>query len=430
MPEPTPEPTNAPEPTPAEKPRCRAITTSGHRCKNNAAHNGHLCYPHAHHRNPVLPDPTHVAIPLLEDHASIQLVLSQVTHGLLTLKLDPERARAIIYCCQVAAATMPRPPRMSTPQANPQPVGPTTVGTTADPLRPAACGPWPDDDDDNDDLVYRLAVDDQGIICGDGDLPAPNAHWQPASPEATPWDLLDAAPNQSKPTPRSPWDPDTHCSCAICTELLKMEADPINHPHLQPVVNPFCKRNRAGCQGPVSENRCSYCEGLYKYDPAKYDRQRRRRSSEPTDETWPEQRDRVPHPSRPAVPGERVGSRETEPVKNPRTPYVCQPCADVGEPEPQPLPNPIPDQFPDADPMLNAYIPADPEDSDAALDLNASAARLAPGSWPPAPGRPSGNTQNLLPSNPFAMNKTNRTAPRGVPHARPLLSYTSQRWKD
>ncbi|MGB7170454.1 MAG: hypothetical protein WBD32_15710 [Acidobacteriaceae bacterium] len=414
MPEPTPEPTNAPEPTPAEKPRCRAITTSGHRCKNNAAHNGHLCYPHAHHRNPVLPDPTHVAIPLLEDHASIQLVLSQVTHGLLTLKLDPERARAIIYCCQVAAATMPRPPRMSTPQANPQPVGPTTVGTTADPLRPAACGPWPDDDDD-DSLVYRLALDDQGIICGDGDLPAPNAHWQPASPEATPWDLLDAAPNQSKPTPRSPWDPDTHCSCAICTELLKMEADPINHPHLQPVVNPYCKRNRAGCQGPASENRCSYCEGLYKYDPAKYDRQRRR-SSEPTEETWPEQR-----------------NRKTEPVKNPRVPHVGPPLADVGEPDPQPLPNPIPDQFPDADPMLNTYIPAEPDGPDAPLDLNAAAARFAPGYRPPATGHrlpatgcPPGNTQNLLPSNPFAMNKTNPTAPRGVPPGRANTAFRAE----
>ncbi|MGA7521433.1 MAG: hypothetical protein WBW84_03070, partial [Acidobacteriaceae bacterium] len=105
MPEPATEPTNAP--TPEEKPRCRAITTSGHRCKSNAMHKSHLCYPHSVHRNPVLPDPTHVAIPVLEDHASVQLVLSQITHGLLSNKLDPERARALIYACQVAAATMP-----------------------------------------------------------------------------------------------------------------------------------------------------------------------------------------------------------------------------------------------------------------------------------------------------------------------------------
>ena len=108
-------------PTPPTEPRekCRAITTDGHRCKNGATYNGHLCWPHAHHRNPVLPDPSHVVVPLLEDHASVQLVLSQVTHGLLTNKLDPERARAIIYACQVTAVTLPRPARLPSPESNP-----------------------------------------------------------------------------------------------------------------------------------------------------------------------------------------------------------------------------------------------------------------------------------------------------------------------
>ncbi len=259
MPDPTPAPASTP--APEEKPRCRAITTDGHRCKSGALYEGHLCWPHFHHRHPVLPDPTHVSIPLLEDHASIQLVLSQVAHGLLTHKLDSERARALIYTCQVANATLPRPPRMPSPQ-------PTQPTPDPSQRRP--------DEEDDDDQVYRLALDYQGPISADGDLPAPNAHWQPPSPDATPWDLIDAAPNQSKPTPRSPWDPDAHCSCAICTELLKLEADPRSHPHLQPVVNPYCRQNRPGCQGPASSSRCHYCESLYKCDPDKYDRPRRR----------------------------------------------------------------------------------------------------------------------------------------------------------
>jgi hypothetical protein len=173
---------------------------------------------------------------------------------------------------------------------------------------------------DEEDLVYRLALDDQGIICGDGELPLPSVHWQPPSPEATPWDLIEAAPNQSKPTPRSPSDPDSHHNCAICDEIRKMQGSPYRHPHLQPVVNPFCKHNQPGCQGPASDSRCLFCESVCQSNPDTYNRPRRRTRSQAL---------------RPTVP------------------------------EPQPLPNPLPEQFPDNDPMINPRIapPASPNPS-------------------------------------------------------------------
>ncbi|HZZ40811.1 MAG TPA: hypothetical protein VFE06_16870 [Acidobacteriaceae bacterium] len=398
MPEPTAEPTAALPNETEKRDRCRAITTDGHRCKNGATYNGHLCWPHAHHRHPVMPDPTHVAIPLLEDLASVQLVLSQITHGLFTYKLDTDRARAMIYACQVASSTMPRPPRLPSPGTDPN----------------------QDSADGKSDTVCHLALDYEGLICGDGALPAPSAHWRPASPEATPWDLIEAAPNQSKPTPRSPADPDTHENCAICDEIRKMQGQSYLHPHLQPTVNPYCKWNQSGCQGPASDSRCRACESVYNYDPARYDRRRRRhseRSEEPRGpQTGPEREDRVPHPSRPLS-----GARGWE-AENPSQPKsrVNDIAADNEEPEPQPLPNPLPDQFPDNDPMLNGYIPIEaPDDSSTTLDLKAAA---EPATLYSAPCTPypafRGNTQKLLPSNPFQMNKRIPLPTQGVPHGR------------
>ncbi len=462
-----PEPTEPAETLPNEtkkRDRCRALTTDGHRCKKGATYNGHLCFPHAHHRHPVLPHPSHVAIPLLEDHASIQLVLSQTAHGLLSNKLDPERARALIYACQVAATTMPRPPRMPSPQPRvphlpgvgtweaenpspgedprvPHPSRPAFQGERVggresetqplpgtDPLRPEPGGPWPDtdDDDDDEDTVYHLALDYEGLISGDGDLPAPSAFWRPASPEATPFDLIHAAPNQSKPTPRSPADPDTHENCAICDEIRRQKGMPYLHPHLQPTVNPYCKWNQPGCQGPGSDSRCRACDGVYRYDPNKYDRLRRRNRARLSDQTEesrlphpePERETRVPHPSRPPL------ARGWE-AENPNQRTGSRPSDGSDEPEPQPLPNPLPDQFPDDDPMLRGYRIDDPEPDpkEATLDLNAAAdpAFL----WPVACGPNAvpcalwpalrGNTQNLLPSNPFTMNKTTHPNAGGYP---------------
>ncbi|MGA7521848.1 MAG: hypothetical protein WBW84_05170, partial [Acidobacteriaceae bacterium] len=266
-----------------------------------------------------------------EDHASVQLVLSQITHGLLSNKLDPERARALIYACQVAAATMPRPPRLPTPPQSPQTSGAPSLsrqhlGATGWEPGPESLGTGDRGLGTDESLVYHLALDYEGLISGDGDLPAPSAHWQPPSPEATPWDLIHAAPNQSKPTPISPFEPETHRNCNICAEIRRLQGIPAMHPHLQPVVNPYCKFNRPGCQGPASDSRCISCDTVYLANPRKYNRAR-------------------PRPD-----------RASEYSQDPSVSSVVESL-----PEPQPLPNPLPEQFPDNDPMLNGYI-----------DLNAS----------------------------------------------------------
>ena len=123
MPEPitiSPEAAIPTQPTP--KPQCRAIRTDGHRCRGIALAGLHLCYAHYHHRFPSLADPDHLSVPLLEDAASIQLLMTQVAHGLLSNKLDPARARTAIWAAQVAAYTLPRPARLKDPEPQGDPV--------------------------------------------------------------------------------------------------------------------------------------------------------------------------------------------------------------------------------------------------------------------------------------------------------------------
>jgi hypothetical protein len=196
-------------------------------------------------------------------------------------------------------------------------------------------------------MVYRLGLDDQGLVCADGEPPAPNARWSPALPTASPIDIIHVAPNQSKPTPRDPEDAETHrCDCPICLEIKKMKGDPRNHPHLQPVVNPYCKRNRAGCEGPGSPTQCSYCEGIYKLAPRKYARVRHTA--------------RVPHPwpgeeTTVRIPG--VGTWDDKPsaVGSGRD----RKRMETKEEPVQLLPNPLPEQFPENDPMLRGRIDLD-----------------------------------------------------------------------
>jgi len=447
-----PEPTTQPAADPNQpKPRCRAIKTDGHRCKNPATWSGHLCWPHAHHRNPVLPDPSHVVVPLLEDHASVQLVLSQVAHGLLTHKLEVDRARALIQLCQVASFTLPRPPRMPTPKPDPpdpmtratqkpetakQELGTNNRGLETDNRGLAtdnqqlgtnnwglgtSSGPWPDE------WVHRLALDYEGIICGDGDLPAPSAHWQPASPEATAWDIIHAAPNQSRPTPISPFEPETHDNCTICQEIRRLQGNPVMHPHLQPVVNPYCKSNQPGCQGPTSDFRCLACDDRYHSNRRRYDRARIRQTRDSNLREEPADPD-----SGSTSPGSSVSSavKDSPTASGPRfRPRTDPNTGNDADYDPRlRLPNPIPEQFPDDDPMLRGYIPLDDK-----LDLKASAdPAFPPGSSLPAVCSPrpvpctlwavatrEGNTQNLLPSNPCAINKTNPSLNRGGTPRRP-----------
>ena len=129
-----------PVPCNLPRPHCRAIKTDGTRCNGLVLKGLHLCWSHFHHRHPALADKDHISIPLLEDHASIRLVMTQIVHGLLSMKLDPARAKAAIWAAQVAAHTLPRPARLKGNEPEGEP-------------------------------VHRLGADHDGLISADPDPP-------------------------------------------------------------------------------------------------------------------------------------------------------------------------------------------------------------------------------------------------------------------
>ena len=135
---------NQPKPAPEKRPRCRALTVGGHRCKNYVLGGLHLCFSHYRNRRPALPDPRYVSVPLLEDRSAIQLMATQILHGILSHRLDPQRARAATYVLHVAALTVERPPRPR----------------LADPEPPA-------------ESVSSLGRDFDDFISADGDLAEP-----------------------------------------------------------------------------------------------------------------------------------------------------------------------------------------------------------------------------------------------------------------
>ncbi|MGA8906695.1 MAG: hypothetical protein WB524_03695, partial [Acidobacteriaceae bacterium] len=90
--------------------RCRALRVNGLQCNATAILGQPFCHTHGRYRNPECPKKgSRIVMPLLEDHSSIQLVLSQVAHGLFSGDMDPAHARSLAYTCQVAAQTLPRP---------------------------------------------------------------------------------------------------------------------------------------------------------------------------------------------------------------------------------------------------------------------------------------------------------------------------------
>src|SRR5579872_2113170 len=134
-----------PKPIPSNRPFCRALTVDGVRCKKRVLGGLHLCYSHYRNRRPALPEPRQVSVPLLEDRSAIQLMATQILHGILSHRLDPQRARAATYVLHVAALTVPRPPRPR----------------LADPEPPA-------------ESVSALGRDFEDFISADRDLDAPS----------------------------------------------------------------------------------------------------------------------------------------------------------------------------------------------------------------------------------------------------------------
>ncbi len=114
-------PVSAPPP-----PRCRSLTVRGLQCRSRALRGHNLCVQHAKYRFPVCPTGSHVAIPLLEDLDTVQVVATQVAQGLFANTLDPDRAGKILYACQIAAFTLPRPANFKPADKRPTPLEPAS----------------------------------------------------------------------------------------------------------------------------------------------------------------------------------------------------------------------------------------------------------------------------------------------------------------
>jgi hypothetical protein len=277
-----------PQPVTCNQPRphCRAITTNGHRCRNYSLDGLHLCYSHFHHRHPALADKDHISVPLLEDHASIQLVMTQIVHGLLSMKLEPARARTAIWAAQVAAYTLPRPARLkgNEPQGDPvHRIGADHDGLiSADPdPAPTTCNPQPVTCNLEKDLNYLCQVtataDEVWALQDRDDLgvnqPPPEQRyidpWH-AAPPPQPF------PGWNVPPPPPPPPPPAHESGLPC-DCPKCVADEAFHQKFldryygrtrkrsakksgeDPDFNPLCKSGKPTCLGPDSEFCCKNC---------------------------------------------------------------------------------------------------------------------------------------------------------------------------
>lgn len=209
IPEPIPYPTGPLDPAharpiPADRPRCRALTAGGHRCKNKVVGGLHLCFSHYRNRRPALPDARNLSIPLIEDRATLQLVSTQIVQGVLSNQLDPLRARIALAALRVAALTIPG---LYKPVAPPK---------TAEPETP-------------EEPVCHLGRDHEDFISADGDLDEP-----PLNPACTVAESTDAArqlldtlqpasrchpeeedPDLAMPDSTHDWE---HCPCLTCAD--------------------------------------------------------------------------------------------------------------------------------------------------------------------------------------------------------------------
>ena len=99
-------------PDPRMKRRCRSLTVKGIQCRQAAMHRFDYCSQHFNRGPHAFPRPGHITVPLLEDHASIQLMCTQVFHAVVNLEMAPEVANQALRACRIAGTTLPRPARL------------------------------------------------------------------------------------------------------------------------------------------------------------------------------------------------------------------------------------------------------------------------------------------------------------------------------
>jgi hypothetical protein len=211
------DPANA-QPAPAQRPRCRALTVDGHRCKKHVLGGLHLCYSHYRNRRPALPEPCKVSVPLLEDRSAIQLMTTQILHGILSHRLDPIRARVALYALRITALTLPRPAAPPRSQAE-----------DPEPSRAESSESVPAQSVPADQVVCRLGRDHEDFISADSDLADPPLNPACSVPESVEAvrELLDTLEPSSHCHPElevedMPHPDPTHdyerCRCFTCAD--------------------------------------------------------------------------------------------------------------------------------------------------------------------------------------------------------------------
>jgi hypothetical protein len=105
---------------------CRYLTVRGLPCRQRPLIGQDFCYQHGKHRHPVCPSGPNVVVPLIENPETVQLITTQVTQGIFAGTIDSVRAGKILYACQVAALTFPRPARLKPAQEQATPAEPVT----------------------------------------------------------------------------------------------------------------------------------------------------------------------------------------------------------------------------------------------------------------------------------------------------------------
>jgi hypothetical protein len=108
-------------PDPKAVRRCRSLTTRGIQCRQSAMRGFDYCCAHFNRGPIILGKPGHITVPLLEDHSAIQLMCTRICHAALNKEIDPVAARHALSACKIAAFTLPRPPRIQTPD-KPEPI--------------------------------------------------------------------------------------------------------------------------------------------------------------------------------------------------------------------------------------------------------------------------------------------------------------------
>jgi hypothetical protein len=262
----------APTPTaPKPKRRCRSLRTNGTQCNSwTLGDNGDFCYTHSHYRHPECPRKgSKIVMPLLEDHSAIQLVLSQLSHGIFSGALDNASARTLAYVCQVAAFTLPRPATPNAKSAAPanlqEPVADVVTTPDGEHLAPIEKYQGPTGTFEPQWSFSKYLYEKQ---CEELGQPKPTcAADYPASGWLTEEEMKEDPEEWIKRTHAHKLELYKADDARKAQETAAALAAGLPDPHLKR-KNPVCPFDTYWCDGPKHSHKCAYCAGEMKMDPS------------------------------------------------------------------------------------------------------------------------------------------------------------------